>query len=183
MFRLRNLFTPTLMSFQTQRHIAGGLTKIPMAWNSIQSKNYQDLLNNKNKISLDMTIRPQEFKKLHPSANNLRTKLTHSPEPLKYKLQDLPENFNPLEPLGNTGDLPFFIERSKSGNLPVYREYRHGRMKKMTVIRKINGDVEELMGELRKICSNEDVEAKVGKIIIRGLHKRVVMDYLTRLGF
>jgi translation initiation factor 1 (eIF-1/SUI1) len=182
MIKLRSLFTPSVMSLHTHRCIAAGLVRIPMAWNSTD-KNYQDLLNNKNKIMLDMTIRPQHLKKLHPEATNLRAKLTQPPAPLKYKLQELPENYNPLEPLGNTEHLPFFIERSKSGNLPVYREYRHGRSKKMTVIRKIVGDVEELMAELKKICSNEDVEAKVGKIIIRGLHKRVVLDYLARLGF
>ena len=183
MIRLRSLFTPTLRTVETQRYFTSGLTMTPMAWNSTQSKNYQDLLNSKSKINLDMTIRPQKFKKLHPNATNLRAQLTHAPEPLKYRLQDLPENHNMLEPLGNTGHLPFFVERSKSGNLPVYRDYRHGSMKKMTIIRKISGDVEELMVELKKICSNEDIEAKVGKVIIRGLHKQVVLDYLARLGF
>ncbi len=156
---------------------------VPRFMGSSDAKNYQDLLDTKNKIMLDMTIRPQKFKRLHPNAVQVHSQLTQTPEPLKHKLQALPEGHNPLIPLGNTEHLPFFIQRSKSGNLPIYRDYKHGRMKKMTLVRKISGDVEELMIELKKICSNTDIEAKVGCIVIKGLHKQVLTDYLIRLGF
>lgn len=95
----------------------------------------------------------------------------------------MPEDHNLLEPLGNVGHLPFFIERTKSHNLPVYTEYRFNRVQKYTVVRRITGDVDELMRELRKITSNSNIKAQVGRVLITGLHTDVVMDYLIRLGF
>lgn len=145
---------------------------------------YRDLLKSKKQIQLDMVLRDQKFKNsMHPALRERYNQFSQKPEPLKYKLQDLPENHDPLVPLGNTAHLPFHVQRTKSENLPVYRDYRRGRHTKMTIIRRISGDFEELMAELKKVCSNADVESKVGKIIVRGLHKHVVIDYLTRLGF
>ena len=56
-------------------------------------------------------------------------------------------------------------------------------MLKYTVVKRITGDVEEFMREVTKITSNSEVEAKVGYIKISGLHKEVITNYLTRLGF
>lgn len=56
-------------------------------------------------------------------------------------------------------------------------------MLKYTLIRRVTGNVEELMRELVKITSNSEVEAKVGYIKISGLHCEVVSNYLYRLGF
>lgn len=39
-------------------------------------------------------------------------------------------------------DLPFFIKRSKFNNLPVYTDYKRGGNYKLTVIRKIEGDLQ-----------------------------------------
>jgi len=50
--------------------------------------------------------------------------------------------------------LPFNVERSLSGNLPVYVDYKNRRTIKRTIIRKISGDIEKLADELRKVCSN-----------------------------
>jgi len=38
-------------------------------------------------------------------------------------------------------DLPFFIKRSKYNNLPVYTDYKNARSRKITIIRKIKGDL------------------------------------------
>ena len=75
------------------------------------------------------------------------------------------------------------MQRTKSGNLPVYKEYTQGRAIKYTVIRKISGDIEGLVGELKKITSNSKMRIKVGSILISGIHTTVVRDYLYRLGF
>ena len=144
---------------------------------------YQKLLNTKKKVQLDLLTREEKFKTLHPKAINLRAERTKQPEPLKFKLQNLPEEHNPLLPLGNTENLPFFVARSKSSNLPVYRDYKHARGCKMTVVRKIEGDVDALLIELKKICSNADIRPRIGSLEVKGLHKKVVIDYLTRLGF
>ena len=150
----------------------------------LKNEPYRDLLKSKKAIQLDMTIRPQHLKKhQHPEVLKIQNQMTQTPEPLKYKLQDLPEQHDPLVPLGNTDSLPFSIQRTKSDNLPVYRDYKNARHEKTTIVRRVSGNFEELMTELRKVTSNSDIEAKVGKIVIKGLHKQVVIDYLTRLGF
>ncbi|XP_020614284.1 uncharacterized protein LOC110052497, partial [Orbicella faveolata] len=38
-------------------------------------------------------------------------------------------------------NLPFFIKRSKYNNLPVYTDYKNARSRKITIIRKIKGDL------------------------------------------
>lgn len=36
--------------------------------------------------------------------------------------------------------VPFMVRRTKSNNLPVYLDYRNGRARILTIIRKIEGD-------------------------------------------
>ena len=38
-------------------------------------------------------------------------------------------------------NLPFFIKRSKYNNLPVYTDYKNAGSRKITIIRKIKGDL------------------------------------------
>ena len=145
---------------------------------------YRDLLKSKPAIELDMMIRENRLKnRFHPIYAEKRNKMTQPLDPLKYKLQDLPQDHDLLVPFGNTAHLPFSVQRTKSQNLPIYRDYREARKVKLTIVRKITGDFEELMTELKKITSNAEMEAKVGQIVIKGLHKRVITDYLMRLGF
>lgn len=67
-----------------------------------------------------------------------------------------PEPLKPLE------EIPFHIERTNTGNIPVYIEYNCNHQIKRTVIRKISGDTEKLADEIRKIVSNHEVRVKVG---------------------
>lgn len=53
----------------------------------------------------------------------------------------------------------------------------------MTVIRKIEGDIEAFKQELSKIVSNSDIEEKVGRLEVSGIHSQKVKLWLTRLGF
>ena len=46
------------------------------------------------------------------------------------------------KPLGPIEKLPFDIERTHTGNLPVYTDIRTGGTRQCTVVRKIFGDVE-----------------------------------------
>lgn len=87
------------------------------------------------------------------------------------------------EPLGLLQKLPFSVERSLSGNFPVYVDYKNRRQIKRTIIRKVNGDIDQLAKELRKVCSNAEIRVKVGHIVIPGIHKESVNMLLYRLGF
>ena len=46
--------------------------------------------------------------------------------------------------------MPFFIKRSKFNNLPVYSDYKRGGNYKLTVIRKIKGDLQVKIKKKRR---------------------------------
>ena len=73
-------------------------------------------------------------------------------------------------PLGTLEALPFDIERTHKGNLPVYTDTRAGGQRKVTVIRKIFGDLNSFKDELSKIVSNSPIEEKQGRLEISGFH-------------
>ena len=79
--------------------------------------------------------------------------------------------FVPLnKPLGALETLPFDVERTHKGNLPVYTDTRAGGQRKVTVIRKIFGDVEAFQLELSKVVSNSPIAEKNGRLEISGFH-------------
>lgn len=79
--------------------------------------------------------------------------------------------------------IPFKVLRSLNGNLPVYRRYFNGREFPHTVIRHVEGDVNQFVSELRKVCSNATVKEKVGRIEVQGSHLMSVTKWLDSLGF
>ncbi|OMJ74568.1 hypothetical protein SteCoe_26467 [Stentor coeruleus] len=121
--------------------------------------------------------------KTHPLHKALYNRTSQTPLPLKYKLQDLPNSSIHGPPLGGTELLPFQIERTHVGNLPVYSDYKIDGNLKRTVIRKISGDIEEFKTELSKVVSNYDIYERVGRVEVKGLHGEVIKTWLRRLGF
>ena len=87
------------------------------------------------------------------------------------------------EPLGPLEDLPFDVERTHTGNLPVYTDIRTGGTRRLTIVRKIYGDVDAFKLELSKVVSNAPIEDKMGRLEIAGIHSQKVKLWLTRLGF
>ena len=65
-------------------------------------------------------------------------------EPLKYPLKEVipttPTGWMP--PQGADENVPFKVYRSKSGNLPVYRDFKLRRSKVTTILRKYTGNVD-----------------------------------------
>ena len=80
---------------------------------------YQKKFLSKREILLDEFIRDKKEGKSVFTLMNI-AKRTKPLEPLKYKLKDLPENHSAIIPLGDVQNLPFFVLRTKSHNLPVY---------------------------------------------------------------
>lgn len=142
-------------------------------------------LNTKAKVKLDMYLRPNiaDYKKVHPTTKAKIERMTAPLPPLSYKLQDIPEGYNWVEPLGLKQDIPFSIHRSKSNNLPIYRDYKQKRAIKLTIIKNISGDIEKFIEEVKKITSNSEIIQKTGSVVIKGLHKKAITNWLTRLGF
>ena len=80
-------------------------------------------------------------------------------------------------------NLPFVVERTKAGSeLPVYTDYKAGKTKVITILRKIKGDVSILKSEMEKIVGQE-VMVKPGKLVVDGNHKMKLKLWLTKLGF
>ena len=65
----------------------------------------------------------------------------------------------------------------------MYTDFRSGGGRKITVVRRIFGDVEEFKSELSKVVSNSPIEEKMGRLEISGLHTEKVKLWLRRLGF
>lgn len=108
----------------------------------------------------------KRFKGLHPRSINRLIQITKKPEPLAYKIHQQPVDVSlpHAEPLGTLQELPFHIERSKSGNLPVYVRYRNERNIKRTLVRKVSGDIDAFAKELKKVVSNHSINIKVGRV-------------------
>jgi translation initiation factor 1 (eIF-1/SUI1) len=65
----------------------------------------------------------------------------------------------------------------------VYTDFRNGGMKKVTIVRRLTGDIDEFTAELKKVVSNSPVEEKIGRVEISGMHSEKVKLWLRRLGF
>lgn len=65
----------------------------------------------------------------------------------------------------------------------MYTDYRNGGMQKLTVVRKVYGDIDEFKSELAKVVSNAPIEEKMGRVEISGVHAEKVKLWLRRLGF
>jgi hypothetical protein len=117
-------------------------------------------------------------RRLPPTQVNKLLRITKSPLPLKYKLHPYTgpvslqkPNPPPLEPVDS---LPFAVERTISGNLPIYVKYNCNHTIKKTIIRRLSGDTDQFVEELKKVVSNSDVRKKVGKIEVAGVHKESI---------
>ena len=138
----------------------------------------------------DMLLRPQyaRYRNLHPAAVKRLMQRTQTPAALQYKLHEadavqslsLPHQ----APLGlKDSSASFSVERTNSGNLPVYIDYKNERNVKRTVIRKVSGDIDAFCDELKKVVSNYDIKQKVGRVEIPGVHRESVNTWLLRMGF
>ena len=106
---------------------------------------------------------------------------------LKYNLMAKPEFTIPA--IGwspkpkTTPNFPFLVQRAGvSESLPVYTDYKGGRTKVITIVRKISGNAEELKSEIEKVVGRK-AEIRPGKIIIDGNYCMRLKKYLIGLGF
>lgn len=91
---------------------------------------------------------------------------------------------------------PFSISRTKNkpngavGFLPIYSDYRNGRTKHTTIIRKVKGDTDAFVQELLVAVGYTDepvdsvIRIRTGNVIeLKGNHVSVVRKWLAGLGF
>jgi hypothetical protein len=106
---------------------------------------------------------------------------------LKYAVKEIPQfvvartAWSP--PPATPPKLPFMIDRTDVGqSLPVYTEIVGGGTKKLTVLRKVRGDVAELLSDMEKVVG-KPVLLKPGKLVVEGNYHRRLKTWLTGLGF
>lgn len=113
----------------------------------------------KNLDELDLVIKPS----IDP--NVLIPKTTWSPPP-----KEIP-------------NLPFVVERTGVGlSLPVYTDYKAGRTKVVTILRKCKGDINLLKSEMEKVVG-KPVRIMPGKLVVDGNYSRALKIWLTAIGF
>merc|ERR1712083_899736 len=85
---------------------------------------------------------------------------------------------------------PYFIRRTRWHNFPIYKEIRDGGTRKITVIKKVEGDMWALDADLRHFISPTEpkkvitqVDEVQQKLRIRGTHLDTVSEFLKEKGF
>ncbi|CAM9116506.1 unnamed protein product [Ascophyllum nodosum] len=80
-------------------------------------------------------------------------------------------------------DLPFQVSRTvKGGFIPVYRDFKNGRTRVITIVRKASGDMKAFASDLSKVCQGGRVEARGGELRVQGDHVTNVKRWLSGLG-
>jgi large subunit ribosomal protein L49 len=83
--------------------------------------------------------------------------------------------------------LTYHVSRTPTNNLPVYTDYKgHGTLK-LTMVRKIAGDVHALRRELEKELGLDSKTCRVtqpaGHVVMKGNHKAKILQFLMAKGF
>ena len=121
--------------------------------------------------------RPAESSDIDFATLGLKYVPTHTPEVKIPKYYWTPPPTEKLIP-----GLPFFVERSSVSALPVYTDYKAGRTKVVTIVRRCRGDIDALKEEMEKVCGKE-VTIRPGKLVVDGNYHIRLKKWLAGLGF
>ena len=122
--------------------------------------------------------RPPQPADIDFTALGLKYELTHPTDVVIHN-----RVWSPKPATSTAHILPFQVERTDVGDgLPVYTDFKGGKTKVITIIRKCKGDIQELKSEVEKVVG-KSVELRPGKIVINGNFHRRVKIWLLGLGF
>ncbi|XP_074861079.1 large ribosomal subunit protein mL49 [Carettochelys insculpta] len=112
---------------------------------------------------------------------------TRIPEPPKHDHYPTPSGWR--APSDTPPDLPYFVRRSRMHNVPVYKDITSGN-RRMTVIRKIEGDIWALEEEVKEFLTqlagkppSIQVNEVTGSIRIKGYFDNELKEWLLNKGF
>ncbi|CAH1792302.1 unnamed protein product, partial [Owenia fusiformis] len=110
------------------------------------------------------------------------------PEPPKYSSYPTPSGWIPQKD-ENIG-LPYSVRRSRFHMLPVYLEEKSGGTRKITIVKKVEGDIWAFEADIRKHLeelTSRKVTTQVHEITrflrIKGIYLKEVSDFLISKGF
>ncbi|KAI8096850.1 ribosomal protein L49/IMG2 [Halteromyces radiatus] len=85
-------------------------------------------------------------------------------------------------------DTPYIVSRTSNHSLPVYSDIKNGGTQQLTIIRRIEGDVEALKADLTSLFpdapkSHVKINPTNNHIIIKGLYVNELKQWLANKGF
>lgn len=80
---------------------------------------------------------------------------------------------------------PYFVNRTRFQSLPVYIDIRNGKTRKLTVVRRIEGDLEALRTDLSQIMDSSFIQIKKlsQQIVVKGDRQEEIRKWLAQRGF
>eukprot|EP01012_Entosiphon_sulcatum_P034370 TRINITY_DN4358_c0_g1_i1.p1 TRINITY_DN4358_c0_g1~~TRINITY_DN4358_c0_g1_i1.p1 ORF type:complete len:156 (+),score=21.54 TRINITY_DN4358_c0_g1_i1:44-469(+) len=140
------------------------------------------------KLPLNFVLKPAlplHTAKMIPNRAELYTELarvsTLPLHPLEALVSDLPTGYQ--LPLGVKGNLPFVVERTRFGNVPVYTKPEAFNKRGLCEVRKVIGDQEAFRYEMQRITPNDFVYQHIGSFHVKGKHRDRLLLWLLALGF
>eukprot|EP01112_Ceratiomyxa_fruticulosa_P017490 TRINITY_DN5459_c0_g1_i1.p1 TRINITY_DN5459_c0_g1~~TRINITY_DN5459_c0_g1_i1.p1 ORF type:complete len:162 (+),score=34.59 TRINITY_DN5459_c0_g1_i1:247-732(+) len=121
-------------------------------------------------------------KEIPPARNPLENpNLTYKPLSLPADMLSKPAEY--FQPLETSTKPPFSITRTASNRLPVYRGFLYQKSKIVTTVRRIEGDRQVFIQEIRKLLDNPKIYKRAGSIEIVGDHVQPLTAWMSSLGF
>jgi hypothetical protein len=81
----------------------------------------------------------------------------------------------------NSG-LKFLVSRLESGRLPVYKQFKNGKTRVVTIV-KVKGNRRQFVDLISKVIPQDRIECLLGKIRINGNYKDVLSQWLLLHNF
>ena len=76
------------------------------------------------------------------------------------------------------------MTRTTKGNqIPVYTDYKNGRTRELTIVRRVEGDFAALAKELYRVTGGAKVEIRPGRVEVAGGRSKEIKSWLAGLGF
>ncbi|PNS21424.1 hypothetical protein CAC42_1203 [Sphaceloma murrayae] len=133
--------------------------------------------------SLRSQPRPKESRASHRTSQPTREKAY--PDKLPSKRLDVPAV--PLTDSQCAPNLPYFVTRTPSNELPVYQYHKSGGNKKLTRIRKIDGNLEALRNEVQEYLQLKKEDCVINpltqQVIVKGHVKPQLESFLQARKF
>lgn len=102
--------------------------------------------------------------------------------------ESYPSGWKPQDP--SCVNNPYYIARTRNHMLPVYLKLSHRNLRKLTQVKRIQGDIWKLASELKEYTEqkmNRKVATQVnelaGQILLKGDYVAYVEEYLLNKGF
>lgn len=132
------------------------------------------------KTRYDITKNPEEWKYVE---NILPPLVVPDPKPK----DEYPSGWQP--PADHLAERPYYVERTKNHMVPVYMRTSYRDTRRLTYVRKIKGDIQQLHKELKEFLQKESIKPIrsqvnefAGYLCFHGDHVNAIKYYLTQKG-